>query len=62
MKLLIPPTATHASAIVCTTCATHRRPQDVPWHQHTVGCPVRAGAIDAGRAAAAHTEGRSAGV
>jgi hypothetical protein len=25
----------------CAACATHRRPQDVPWHQHAVDCVLR---------------------
>jgi len=25
----------------CVACATHRHPQDVPWEQHAIGCPVR---------------------
>jgi hypothetical protein len=25
----------------CVACATHARPQDVPWHQHAVGCAMR---------------------
>jgi len=25
----------------CAACATYRRPQDVPWEQHAIGCPVR---------------------
>jgi hypothetical protein len=25
----------------CAVCSTHRRPADVPWQQHHVGCPVR---------------------
>ena len=25
----------------CAACASHRRPQDVPWHQHAVGCSIR---------------------
>jgi len=32
----------------CAACSTHKRPQDVPWHQHVVGCPVRSTAV-AGR-------------
>jgi hypothetical protein len=26
----------------CAVCRTHSRPVYVPWHQHAVGCPVRA--------------------
>jgi hypothetical protein len=26
----------------CVVCATHARPQYVPWHQHAIGCSVRA--------------------
>jgi hypothetical protein len=29
----------------CAACSTHKRPSDVPWHQHGVGCPVRAHAL-----------------
>jgi hypothetical protein len=29
----------------CAACSTHKRPADVPWHQHVVGCPIRAGAL-----------------
>lgn len=25
----------------CVACATYRRPQDVPWDQHAIGCPLR---------------------
>jgi hypothetical protein len=25
----------------CVACATHRRPHDVPFQQHAIGCPVR---------------------
>ena len=27
--------------LVCATCATHKRPEHVPWHQHTIGCKLR---------------------
>jgi hypothetical protein len=30
----------------CGVCSTHKRPADVPWHQHVVGCPIRAGALE----------------
>jgi hypothetical protein len=26
----------------CAVCDTHSRPVYVPWHQHAVGCSVRA--------------------
>ena len=32
----------------CAICSTHKRPADVPWHQHTVGCPIRSGSLSAG--------------
>ena len=35
----------------CAICSTHKRPADVPWHQHTVGCPVRTGCLCAASAA-----------
>ena len=36
------PTNVPATADVhCVACATYRRPQDVPWEQHAIGCPVR---------------------
>lgn len=25
----------------CAVCATHKRPLDVPYEQHSMGCPVR---------------------
>jgi hypothetical protein len=30
------------SVIKCVVCQTHSRPLYVPWHQHTIGCSVRA--------------------
>ena len=30
------------SAVKCTVCRTHSRPQYVPWQQHAIGCSVRA--------------------
>jgi hypothetical protein len=33
---------TRQPAIKCAACQTHSRPLFVPWHQHAVGCPVRA--------------------
>ena len=27
--------------VYCVACATYRRPQDVPWEQRAIGCPVR---------------------
>ncbi len=32
----------HPSEVACAVCKTHSRPIYVPWHQHAVGCPVRA--------------------
>jgi hypothetical protein len=29
----------------CAVCATHRRPEYVPWQQHAVECAVRASQI-----------------
>ena len=34
--------ATRASHTGCAVCDTHSRPVYVPWHQHAVGCSVRA--------------------
>jgi hypothetical protein len=31
----------------CAVCATHRRPQDVPWNQHALGCVLRAASLAA---------------
>jgi hypothetical protein len=31
-----------APGIASVVCQTHARPVYVPWHQHAVGCPVRA--------------------
>jgi hypothetical protein len=28
--------------IKCAVCKTHSRPLYVPWHQHAIGCSVRA--------------------
>jgi hypothetical protein len=36
---------TRPPAETCAACSTHRRPRDVPWQQHIVGCPVRAQAL-----------------
>ena len=33
------------AANACAVCSTHKRPGDVPWHQHSIGCPIRAGAL-----------------
>ena len=38
-----------ASSVACVACATHRRPSDVPWEQHCIGCAVRAMAVPGGR-------------
>ena len=27
-------------------CRTHSRPLYVPWHQHAIGCPVRAADLE----------------
>jgi hypothetical protein len=40
-------TPTCRTVVTCVTCTTHRRPQDVPWHQHAIGCEIRAGAVAA---------------
>ena len=34
-------TSVHAQDLVCVACATHRRPRDVPWSQHAIGCLLR---------------------
>jgi hypothetical protein len=34
--------SSRAPGIACVVCQTHSRPVYVPWHQHAVGCPVRA--------------------
>jgi hypothetical protein len=44
MKLIIPAGSPGGRAISCLTCATHSRPQDVPWSQHAIGCAIRAAA------------------
>jgi hypothetical protein len=41
MKLLLSHESVGGPAIACVTCATHRRPQDVPWNQHAIGCCFR---------------------
>jgi hypothetical protein len=41
MKLLIAHNSMGRPTIACVTCATHRRPQDVPWNQHAIGCCFR---------------------
>jgi hypothetical protein len=38
----ISPAPTRESGIKCAVCQTHSRPLYVPWHQHAVGCAVRA--------------------
>ena len=30
----------------CAVCQTHSRPLYVPWHQHAIGCPVRAADLE----------------
>jgi hypothetical protein len=35
----------------CAVCQTHKRPLYVPWHQHALGCAVRACVLEAGFAA-----------
>ena len=39
--------ARHDRHISCATCATHRRPENVPWQQHAIGCPTRGRLFDA---------------
>ena len=39
--------ARHDRHISCATCATHRRPENVPWQQHAIGCRVRDRLFDA---------------
>ena len=29
----------------CAACATHKRPDYVPWDQHAIGCTLRQAAI-----------------
>jgi hypothetical protein len=31
--------------VSCVACMTHARPQDVPWQQHALGCPLRVAAL-----------------
>src|SRR6266705_3597342 len=31
--------------IKCAVCKTHSRPLYVPWHQHAIGCSVRAAGL-----------------
>jgi hypothetical protein len=33
------------SGTKCAVCQTQLRPQYAPWHQHAVGCAVRAAAL-----------------
>jgi hypothetical protein len=33
---------TRDAGVRCAVCQTHSRPLYVPWHQHAVGCDVRA--------------------
>jgi hypothetical protein len=30
----------------CAVCLTHSRPLYVPWHQHAIGCAVRAAELE----------------
>ena len=48
-----PDTTAIASSVACVACATHRRPNDVPWEQHCIGCAVRAIAVPGSRSARA---------
>ena len=45
MTSLSPPGTPSSDRPGCAMCATHSRPQDVPWHQHAVGCVVRSLAL-----------------
>jgi hypothetical protein len=36
----------HDFGVRCAVCATHTRPQYVPWHQHAIGCSVRAADLE----------------
>jgi hypothetical protein len=38
----ISPDPTREPGVKCVVCQTHSRPLYVPWHQHAVGCSVRA--------------------
>ena len=33
---------TRSRELRCVVCQTHSRPLYVPWHQHAIGCSVRA--------------------
>ena len=35
-------TPRQGSVTRCAVCQTHLRPLYVPWHQHAIGCSVRA--------------------
>jgi hypothetical protein len=37
---------TREFGVRCAVCATHTRPLYVPWHQHAVGCSVRAADLE----------------
>lgn len=42
--------------LVCVACVTHRRPHDVPWTQHAIGCRLRTPDRVANLHASLHTE------
>jgi hypothetical protein len=46
MKLLSSSESKSRGAIACVTCATYRRPRDVPWNQHAIGCAIRVAATE----------------
>jgi hypothetical protein len=41
----------HDFGVRCAVCATHTRPAYVPWHQHAIGCSVRAADLERRRLA-----------
>jgi hypothetical protein len=56
----------HASGrrlgLVCVACASHKRPRDVPWSQHAIGCRLRTPPIYATLPASKHIERPQRGI
>jgi hypothetical protein len=46
MKMLSKKPPAPQPAVTCAVCRTHSRPLYVPWHQHTIGCAVRAADLE----------------
>ena len=46
MKILSKNSPAPLPAVACAVCRSHSRPLYVPWHQHAVGCPVRAADLE----------------